>query len=151
MSKPSKPWTNTPLRRAIFAKTNGYCFYCGLPIRCTALDESPRDWLLVKDDERLMVPEHATPTSRGGTNAQANLLPACRACNNAKGSLTLREFRYITAFRSRDPSFVFAGEKRKEIKRDWLCIYSDDQERAMFLRAFPKARNARFPLSGANK
>lgn len=36
--------------------------------------------------------DHNLPRSRGGTNDQRNLLPACSPCNAAKGSLTGDEF-----------------------------------------------------------
>ncbi|HEY8415284.1 MAG TPA: RNA-guided endonuclease IscB, partial [Thermaerobacter sp.] len=36
--------------------------------------------------------DHVVPRSRGGTNAWENLLPACRACNQAKGNRTPEEW-----------------------------------------------------------
>lgn len=37
--------------------------------------------------------DHVTPLSRGGAHALSNLAWACPACNMAKGSKTLAEFR----------------------------------------------------------
>lgn len=37
--------------------------------------------------------EHLTPTSRGGTTEEINVVAACRACNGAKGNQTEDEFR----------------------------------------------------------
>ena len=36
--------------------------------------------------------DHRVPRARGGANARANLVAACRACNEAKGPLTEDEF-----------------------------------------------------------
>lgn len=47
------------------------CVYCGRP--ATTVD-------------------HVIPRSRGGPNAQWNLVPACKECNHEKGSLTAEEF-----------------------------------------------------------
>jgi 5-methylcytosine-specific restriction endonuclease McrA len=139
MARSAKPWTDTPLRRAIFAKTTGRCFYCWLPLKCSAEDTMPRDWLLLKNIDRLMVPDHAQPKSRGGTDDEENLVPSCRGCNAAKGSLTSEEYRFVKAFRARDPALQLPSDTDSRIERDWLCIYSDDQERQLFVANFPWA------------
>jgi hypothetical protein len=36
--------------------------------------------------------DHAVPVSRGGSFGRANLVVMCRACNQAKSTLTLAEF-----------------------------------------------------------
>ncbi len=36
--------------------------------------------------------DHVVPRADGGTNAQDNLLPACRRCNETKGNLPLVVF-----------------------------------------------------------
>lgn len=56
------------------AKRNaiGCCIYCGVP--------GP----LTKD--------HATPVTRGGSNALDNVVPACMSCNVSKGNLTAAEY-----------------------------------------------------------
>lgn len=41
--------------------------------------------------------DHALPKSRGGTNADENLLLACAACNGAKDDMTDGEFRSFIA------------------------------------------------------
>jgi 5-methylcytosine-specific restriction endonuclease McrA len=43
--------------------------------------------------------EHRVPLSRGGTNWPANLAPACKSCNSAKGFKTEREYRRRLAHR----------------------------------------------------
>src|SRR5690606_37760243 len=37
--------------------------------------------------------DHRLPRSRGGTDQRSNLVPACLACNHAKGAQTVAEFR----------------------------------------------------------
>lgn len=39
--------------------------------------------------------EHLQPLSRGGKKSGSNCKPACRACNQIKGNMTLAEFRYF--------------------------------------------------------
>lgn len=48
------------------------CFYCHSSLKLTV--------------------DHDIPLSRGGSNEIWNILPACRACNSQKGSLTASEF-----------------------------------------------------------
>lgn len=59
------------------------CYYCGIEL------------LLVKNKpfnpQRLVV-EHKTPVSRGGTNANDNLVAACARCNARKHKKTESEF-----------------------------------------------------------
>lgn len=37
--------------------------------------------------------DHVVPLSRGGTNDESNLIPACVSCNSQKGAKTLWEWR----------------------------------------------------------
>lgn len=127
------------LRRAVHAKTGGRCYYCGVHIRC-ADEVLPHDWLMLRGGV-MMVPDHAHPKSRGGIDGAENRLPACYGCNAAKGWLTVEEFRALKAFRLGDPSFVFACED-PEPQRDWLCVYSDDRLRELFLHNHPYAVEA---------
>ena len=63
--------------RAIVFERDGYaCTYCG--------------------SERDLAGDHIVPLSRGGSNAFDNLATACRACNQAKGSKTLQEWRQVS-------------------------------------------------------
>jgi len=52
------------------------CWYCRIPL---TLAEATKDHLL--------------PVSRGGTDAIANIVPACVDCNRLKSDLTEEEFR----------------------------------------------------------
>ncbi len=63
------------IREYLLEKFNRRCVYCGaqgVPLQI----------------------EHIFPKSRGGTDRVDNLAIACRACNQAKGSMTAEEFGY---------------------------------------------------------
>jgi len=65
------PLYDTNLREFIFSKTKGRCSYCGA--QAEEID-------------------HIVPRAKGGTNSTYNLTPACRACNEKKSNLSLKEF-----------------------------------------------------------
>lgn len=65
-------------RERLYSLYNGHCAYCGKHIG--------------KD---VMTADHIIPKSKGGGNADANLLPACKPCNLLKGDKTLEEFRKV--------------------------------------------------------
>ena len=80
MSSNTKLWGNAyqqgplyqqKLRSFIFSRSNGKCVYCG-----------------AKAEEI----DHIIPRSNGGTNSTYNLVAACRACNQMKSNLSLKEF-----------------------------------------------------------
>lgn len=133
----------SPLRRqALHASFGGRCFYCGVHIRCQAGQPLPRDWLLLKDhNDRVFVPDHAIPLARGGADTPENLKPSCWGCNSAKGWLTVEEYRCLRGLRRGDPCFSFPGEPTRT-QRDWLCCFSKDWIRFLFLCNFPEAKDA---------
>lgn len=61
----------TTLRKAVIAKHNGSCAYCG---------------------EKGEEVEHIIPKQNGGTNSFKNLAFSCRICNEKKGASSLKEF-----------------------------------------------------------
>lgn len=61
-------------RSRVLSMFGGKCAYCG---------EIPSDDLGV---------DHIIPRSKGGSNAEENLLPCCRTCNSIKGTKLLDEF-----------------------------------------------------------
>jgi 5-methylcytosine-specific restriction endonuclease McrA len=63
-------WT----RQKIKELYNYHCAYCG------------------EKSEQLTI-DHIIPKSKGGSNRQDNLLPACERCNGLKGSWDLEDFR----------------------------------------------------------
>ena len=68
----------------LLKKTGRKCSYCGRKL--CAVETTARASATV---------DHVTAKSLGGTNARDNLLPACRNCNQLKGSLTLDEFKAL--------------------------------------------------------
>lgn len=65
-------------RSAVLRDWGWRCYYCAADLR--------RPGVRATLDHRL-------PRSRGGSDQRANLVPACLACNHAKGCLTVSEFR----------------------------------------------------------
>ena len=59
------------LRSFIFSRSNSQCVYCG-----------------AKAEEI----DHIVPRSKGGTNSVNNLTATCRACNEKKSNLSLKDF-----------------------------------------------------------
>ncbi|GAC1375750.1 MAG: hypothetical protein NVSMB4_04140 [Acidimicrobiales bacterium] len=57
--------------------------------------------------------DHVVPLSRGGTNWEGNLAPACRSCNSSKGTYLLTEWKH--AERRRDDPIV--RSVRPELRR----------------------------------
>lgn len=59
------------------------CFYCGIGMNAEKHHICGRTI------------DHVEPRSLGGKSCKTNKVPACRGCNQAKGSLTLEEFRAV--------------------------------------------------------
>jgi 5-methylcytosine-specific restriction endonuclease McrA len=69
----------------IFDKTGGECHYCGKQLAWS-------NYGLVGKRGAWEV-DHSIPVSRGGTDHQNNLWPACVSCNTEKGTLTGSEYQ----------------------------------------------------------
>ena len=65
------PLYQNKLRSFIFGRSNGKCVYCG------------------NKAEEI---DHIVPKSKGGTNSTYNLVASCKACNQMKFNLTLKDF-----------------------------------------------------------
>ena len=65
------PLYQKELRSFVFGRSNGKCVYCGA--EATEID-------------------HIVPRAKGGTNSTYNLVASCRACNEKKSNLTLKDF-----------------------------------------------------------
>jgi 5-methylcytosine-specific restriction endonuclease McrA len=63
-------------RRYLFGLCGGRCAYCG------------RD--IVFEDLHV---DHVVALSKGGSNENDNLLPACKECNASKGQFSIEEYR----------------------------------------------------------
>jgi len=64
-------------RELVWDKTGGKCYYCG---------QQTNPW-------REFCIDHFIATSKGGTTALSNLVPACSKCNAQKRDKTIEEFR----------------------------------------------------------
>jgi len=64
-------------RRIVYEKTDGHCAYCGAEL----------------GRHNKMTIDHVVPLALEGGNGVNNMLPACLACNQTKGALTVEQFR----------------------------------------------------------
>jgi 5-methylcytosine-specific restriction endonuclease McrA len=64
-------------RKIVYDKTGGHCAYCGAEL----------------GKIKKMTIDHIVPLSLEGGNDINNMLPACLTCNQAKGALTVEQFR----------------------------------------------------------
>ena len=65
------PLYQNQLRSFIFSRSGGKCVYCGAPAQEI---------------------DHVIPRSNGGTDSTYNLVASCRACNQMKSNLSLKDF-----------------------------------------------------------
>ncbi len=72
------------VKLAVYAKTDGRCWYCG-----RAISEEAATVFGVRNID------HQRPIRQGGTNDLSNLFPACFPCNIHKGGRTLEQFRAL--------------------------------------------------------
>ena len=101
-------WIANRLSEQTLAAQSYRCAYCGAVAQLDA--------------------DHKRPSARGGSEGQANLVGACRPCNNRKRAATVSEFRLRERLRKRDFNYTFACEPvlgGSPVARDWLCLWSD--------------------------
>ncbi|WP_262029176.1 HNH endonuclease [Microvirga sp. Mcv34] len=79
----------------IFARDQGFCVYCGIPAR--------RPGPGVKRAPDLATLDHVTPKSAGGPLDRDNIVLACAACNNERGTMDADVFRSLKARRASPP------------------------------------------------
>lgn len=105
MSSNTKLWGNAyqqgplyqnKLRSFIFSRSGGKCVYCGA--KATEID-------------------HVVPKSSGGSNSTYNLVAACRACNQKKSNLSLKDFGKLVG---KD----FSHLKPKKLPKDAAIVQS---------------------------
>ena len=105
MSSNTKLWGNAyqqgplyqnKLRSFIFSRSGGKCVYCGA--KATEID-------------------HVVPKSSGGSNSTYNLVAACRACNQKKSNLSLKDFGKLVG---KD----FSHFKPKKLPKDAAIVQS---------------------------
>ena len=105
MSSNTKLWGNAyqqgplyqqKLRSFIFSRSNNKCVYCGA--KATEID-------------------HIIPRANGGTDSTYNLVASCRACNEKKFNLTLKEF-------GKSVGKDFSKLKPKKLPKDAAIVQS---------------------------
>lgn len=90
------PLYQNKLRSFIFSRSGGKCVYCGA--KATEID-------------------HVVPKSSGGSNSTYNLVAACRACNQKKSNLSLKDFGKLVG---KD----FSHLKPKKLPKDAAIVQS---------------------------
>lgn len=76
----------------VYVRDGGCCVYCGTPLR--------RPGPGVKRAPDLATLDHVRPRSLGGPLTRENLVLACSACNNARGTMEADAFRALRAGRA---------------------------------------------------
>ncbi|WP_201834589.1 HNH endonuclease [Microvirga zambiensis] len=84
-----KPAQRIKLFGDVYARDKGCCVYCGKPAR--------RPGRGVKRAPDLATLDHVAPRSAGGPLARDNLVLACSACNNERGTMDAAAFRALKA------------------------------------------------------
>lgn len=101
----------------IFERDGGHCWYCGLDLTSF---ERGSDCVQV---------DHVLPKSKGGTNADSNLVLSCRDCNYGKKTKTLEEFR--SYFRRKHSAYarahdlMLAAEAEADLPSELQTKFSD--------------------------
>jgi len=83
----------TPKRAAVWAKTDGHCYYCGMDLHeddVKSLTSRSQSWMEI---------DHIAPIRDGGSDDMSNLTPECAPCNSSKSSKSVEAFRYACAKR----------------------------------------------------
>lgn len=88
-------------RERLYSQYNGHCAYCGKSISRSE-----------------MTIDHIVPKSKGGSNDDDNLLPACRACNLGKGRMSLEEFSEVYFENSPNPKVEKFYFERQSVPSD---------------------------------
>lgn len=70
------------IREAVYAKTDGTCWYCGTPFAGSY------------DGYCLMEIDHVIARSQGGSDDLDNLVPSCQECNLIKGNRGIEYLRF---------------------------------------------------------
>jgi len=73
----------------IFARDGGRCVYCGIPAR--------RPGRGIKRAPDLATLDHVQPKAHGGPLDRDNIVLACAACNNERGTMDAQAFRHLKA------------------------------------------------------
>lgn len=79
------------LRLRVHAREGGRCFYCGTEVNLDTVESlSTR-----APDPRAATLDHIVPRSRGGCDAEGNVVLACRDCNHRRADMPAADFLAI--------------------------------------------------------
>jgi 5-methylcytosine-specific restriction endonuclease McrA len=92
---------NDIMRREVMAKFGGRCSYCGR--------------------RKARTVDHIKPMARAGCDWPDNLLPSCKDCNNAKGDMTVEQFR-MALFQCRFGRMPFQKTAKSAAGRRWVKL-----------------------------
>lgn len=76
-------FSSTEIKKIVWLKTNGTCWYCGKLTHPFG-----------KDKDSFQV-DHFVSVSRGGTNEIENLVPSCGYCNGVKNGHPVEQVRHL--------------------------------------------------------
>lgn len=94
-------------------RQNNRCVYCRFPVY------HPKDRAVDYRGHNRMTLEHVIPISRGGCDCEANLIVACKLCNNLRGNLSARLFaRFIQHHLKGEPVWKWHRIKSFETARE---------------------------------
>lgn len=129
--------TNGKLRRAVWEKTLGHCFYCGARLAWEPSRRSMRDWIHPSSASVMHI-EHKNPVIRGGMHIKENLVPSCSCCNAAKSDRTHEEYRFLLGLRTGNGPRPFAFESDFS-ERDYLIVASQERFFELLYVNFPES------------
>lgn len=69
------------IRKKVWEKCDKKCFYCRVEMVFKG-----------RQNGKFMTMEHLIPKSQGGTLAEDNVVAACKACNEARGTMKIKDF-----------------------------------------------------------
>ena len=99
------------IRLEILNKSDGRCWYCGIPLESSKLYHSSLSAFTVDHFEN------------NGGDQLSNLVPACKDCNNRKKERTVEEFRVSQAIRF---GMVFTESQRMYWESKKISLPKDE-------------------------
>lgn len=116
---------------AVWAKSNGLCWYCGIELVAGLSDEER------PQEPRYFHIDHINPRCLGGTDDFSNLAPCCAACNLQKSGMELEAFRWRMTKRACDmPSFT--AEQHEWLRRHGFDAFEMVPVYVFWFEQFPR-------------
>jgi len=119
-------YIGTKIRRQVWDKTGGRCWYCG---RMTG--KKPPTY-----HTRPTI-DHMTPTSRGGSDDLSNLVPSCFICNLTKCDRTVEEYREFLALGNHPSPHSWVICVLEDVQKSlWYCRGELEDEVTLYMERF---------------